>query len=324
MKKFSSILLILFCVVSLAFLPAIADAKGGSSGGGGGRGGGFSSSSPSVSSSSRPSYSSPTSSSPKVNNSFTGSFDSGTPKVTSTPKTSSTSSPTYSSSPKVNNSFTGSFGSGTPKVTKTSIMNNAPKVDSTKFAKQGNSISSYNNTSKPTIPNSYTSSSGKTYTFITHNTNYYSNPPSYVYNTHSSFGGWDSMMLFMMLDHSNKVNAQAAANQATANALNNQGAFFYHRQNDEGVKAFLAEAEVLAKDNEDLRKQLDEVKKSMEEMKAANVAIDPDFVPDNVEAVEVDEDDDDSWGFGTIVLVGFSVASILLVWHFYSNRRRRW
>jgi hypothetical protein len=318
MKKFSSILLIIFCVVSLAFLPAITDAKGGSSGGGG-RGGGFSSSRPSVSS--KPSYSSPSSSTPKVNNSFTDSFGSGTPKVTSTPKTSQSS--TSPSTPKVNNSFTGSFGSGTPKATKTTIMNNVPKVDSTKFAKQGNSISSYN-TSKPTIPNSYTSSSGKTYTFITPNNNYYSNPPSYVYNTHSSFGGWDSMMLFMMLDHSNKVNAQAAANQATANALNNQGAFFYHRQNDEGVKAFLAEAEVLAKDNEDLRKQLDEVKKSMEEMKAANVAINPDFVPDNVEAVEVDEDDADSWGFGTIVLVGFSVASILLVWHFYSNRRRRW
>lgn len=145
--------------------------------------------------------------------------------------------------------------------------------------------------------------------------NYYSGrgwrAPGYAYRSFPSFGIWDAMFLWFML------------RQASGPA------FMYNHQNDPGVKAFRAEADKLAADNADLKKQLADLDTKMDEMRKDGVKPDPNAMPKGVDpsvalAAEnvVREKPGSGSGFGTwlgIIAAGFGVAALFLL---FSARRR--
>jgi len=94
------------------------------------------------------------------------------------------------------------------------------------------------------------------------------NPPVYVYNSSPSFGMWDTIFLYSMLNNMNSNNHAAQ--------------FAHHQQRDPGYQQWRQEAEVLAKDNADLRKQL--VALDAQSAKFAGTPVDPSKLPDGVDA----------------------------------------
>ncbi|MGC8660471.1 MAG: TAXI family TRAP transporter solute-binding subunit, partial [Desulfomonilaceae bacterium] len=116
---------------------------------------------------------------------------------------------------------------------------------------------------------------GKVYSGFDYN-NYYSNrdnyyrsqgyqPPPYAYNTAPSFGLFDSLFLFWMLDHITNRNVAATA---------------YNHSDDPGYKKWRQEADNLAKDNTDLKAKLDELDKQVKSM--AGTPKDPGYLPKGV------------------------------------------
>ena len=76
-------------------------------------------------------------------------------------------------------------------------------------------------------------------------------PPVYVYNSYPSFGMWDVMFWWMILDRHNDRNYVAMA---------------YNQANDPGYRKWREEAERMAKDNKDLREKLDKLDSQVKQM----------------------------------------------------------
>ncbi|MGC8602487.1 MAG: TAXI family TRAP transporter solute-binding subunit [Desulfomonilaceae bacterium] len=90
-------------------------------------------------------------------------------------------------------------------------------------------------------------------------------PPPYAYNTAPSFGMFDTLFLFWMLDHLSNKSVAATA---------------YNHSDDPGYKKWREEAENLAKDNADLKTKLNELDKQVNSM--AGTPKDPGYLPKNV------------------------------------------
>ncbi len=90
-------------------------------------------------------------------------------------------------------------------------------------------------------------------------------PPPYAYNTAPSFGMFDTLFLFWMLDHLGNNNATATA---------------YNHSDDPGFKKWRQEAENLAKDNAELKSKLNELDGQVKSM--AGTPKDPAYLPKNV------------------------------------------
>ena len=85
-------------------------------------------------------------------------------------------------------------------------------------------------------------------------------PPVYVYQSSSSFGAWDALLLWSILDR-------------------NDGRFAYHHASDPGYIAWRREADRLAQDNAELKAKLAKLDESA---KAQQGPKDPKFLPDGV------------------------------------------
>jgi TRAP-type uncharacterized transport system substrate-binding protein len=107
-------------------------------------------------------------------------------------------------------------------------------------------------------------------TYYSRRSSYYNNwnPPVYVHNSYSSFGMWDSMALWFMLDHIND---------------NRYRDMYYHQQNNQGMQEWRAEANNLAKDNAELKAKLDALDQKVAAQKTAGVTVDPNFTPADVD-----------------------------------------
>lgn len=90
------------------------------------------------------------------------------------------------------------------------------------------------------------------------------NPPMYVYNSAPSFGAFDAMFLWMMLDRPSYHSS------------------YYHHQRDPGFQEWRREAEKQAATNAELKAKLAKLDASVNGMKGT--AIDPSFVPEGVDA----------------------------------------
>jgi hypothetical protein len=95
-------------------------------------------------------------------------------------------------------------------------------------------------------------------------------PPVYIYHSYNSFGIWDAMMLWFMLDHiSDRQYAE----------------MYYHHQDDPGMQQFRRELDRLSSENAELKekvKKLDEETKSLEQQ---GVKVDPAYVPPDAASV---------------------------------------
>lgn len=104
-------------------------------------------------------------------------------------------------------------------------------------------------------------------TYSTRRSTYYNSigytPAPYVYSTYPSFGLWDTIFLYSLLNSNNH-------------------SFAYHHQNDPDYIAWRREADRLANDNADLRRQLASMDAGVTGM--AGTAIDPNYMPAGVDA----------------------------------------
>lgn len=92
------------------------------------------------------------------------------------------------------------------------------------------------------------------------------NRPSYMYNYSSSFGMWDAMFLWMMLDtvsDNNRCDAE----------------MYYHHQSDPGMQEWRANAEKEAANNADLKAKLATLDQKVKDMEVKGVARDESYIP---------------------------------------------
>jgi len=89
-------------------------------------------------------------------------------------------------------------------------------------------------------------------------------PPGYVFSTAPSYGMLDTIFLYSLL-----------------NNIGNAGAFAHNHQNDQDYRKWRAEADKLAEQNTDLRRQLTEM--DAEAAKLSGTPIDPSYLPKGVE-----------------------------------------
>lgn len=116
----------------------------------------------------------------------------------------------------------------------------------------------------------YTSTSD----YYTRRTVFYDNyrwqPPVYIYHSYNSFGIWDAMMLWFMLDHIQ--DRQYAA-------------MYYHHRDDPGMQQFRKEAERLSAENAELKEKLKKMDESAQSLEQQGVRPDPFYVPPDAASV---------------------------------------
>ena len=94
----------------------------------------------------------------------------------------------------------------------------------------------------------------------------WSNPPTYVYNYPSSFGMWDGLFLWMMLD-------------SISDNSRHDSEMYYHHQNDPAMQEWRANAEKEAATNAEMKAKLAALDQKVKEMEAQGVVRDESFVP---------------------------------------------
>lgn len=95
-------------------------------------------------------------------------------------------------------------------------------------------------------------------------------PPVYIYHSYNSFGIWDAMMLWFMLDH---IHDQQYA------------AMYYNHRDDPGMREFRKEAERLSAENADLKEKLKKADESAKALEQQGVKPDPSYVPPDAASV---------------------------------------
>lgn len=92
--------------------------------------------------------------------------------------------------------------------------------------------------------------------------------PQYASRSYSSFGVWDGIALWYMLDHINDSKYRD---------------LYYHQQNDAGMREWRKEADVLAKDNAELRAKLNALDAQVDSQQKLNVIPDPKNIPNDID-----------------------------------------
>lgn len=97
---------------------------------------------------------------------------------------------------------------------------------------------------------------------------YYSNigyaPPRYVYMGYPSYGIWDAVFLYSMINMMN-------------------GDFFYHHRSDPQMSEFMANARENARTDAELQRKLDRLDSEVAEMKTRNTPVNQDYLPKDVD-----------------------------------------
>lgn len=124
------------------------------------------------------------------------------------------------------------------------------------------------------VYNSYATSRVNNYdrrSYYDRRSNYYNNwnRPVYVQQSYSSFGMWDSIALWYMLDHISDSHYRD---------------MYYNQQNDAGMREWRKEADRLAQDNAELKAKLANLDTQVQKQQAAGVKVDPNYLPDTVDS----------------------------------------
>lgn len=89
-------------------------------------------------------------------------------------------------------------------------------------------------------------------------------PPTYVYNMRPSYGMWDAMFMWMMLDNMN------------------HNAYYHHRQ-DADWQAWRADANKQAETNAELKAKLAAMDAKVKELEGQKVPVNPAYMPEGVD-----------------------------------------
>ena len=93
---------------------------------------------------------------------------------------------------------------------------------------------------------------------------YHWSAPGYAYRSYGSFGIWDGMMLWFMLDH---IHDQQYA------------AMYYNHRDDPGMQQFRKEVDRLSAENADLKEKVKKLDESTKTFEQQGVKPDPSYVP---------------------------------------------
>lgn len=164
------------------------------------------------------------------------------------------------------------------KVTKAESAKalNDLKAEKSKFKGQPSTAATPASTQSAVMGKVGRNSSGTTITrnnYYVQRDSYYGgwNRPAYAYNYSSSFGMWDGLFLWMMIDQIGDANRHDAE-------------MYYHHQNDPGMQEWRANAEKEAANNADLKAKLAALDQKVKTMEAQGVKRDESFVPDGAGA----------------------------------------
>lgn len=124
---------------------------------------------------------------------------------------------------------------------------------------------------KSTNPIVYQTRTTNRVTYIERRSRYYGSwdTPSYAYSGYSSYGMWDSIALWYMLDNIHNDHYRN---------------MYYHQMNTPGMTAWRAEAEVLARDNAELRSKLRQMDQGAQQLQQQGVRRDDSYLPPGVDA----------------------------------------
>lgn len=92
----------------------------------------------------------------------------------------------------------------------------------------------------------------------------------YIYNHSSSFGMWDAVFMWALLDSIGSSNSHASQH-------------VYHHQNDPGVQQWMQAAREEARENEELRMKLENMDREIAQMKTQGVPVDDAYLPEDVD-----------------------------------------
>lgn len=141
-----------------------------------------------------------------------------------------------------------------------------------KFPKKDIPSSSSKYKSSKSYQNAYTNS--RSYTkksYSDYKYRYYSNrgysAPNYYYQSYRSFGMWDSLFLWMMLD---RISTPQYSR------------FYYNHSENPDVKNFIAEAKDLSNENIELKEKLDMMEVKIDKMKDEGVKVDSNYIPKDI------------------------------------------
>ena len=105
--------------------------------------------------------------------------------------------------------------------------------------------------------------------YYSRRSNYYGGYRSpYLYRSYSSFGIWDGMMMWFIIDNLNQSRYRN---------------MYYNHMNNKGFKKFRSEADTLAKNDQELKGKLDKLDQEMAQMKAKGIKQDPNYLPEGVD-----------------------------------------
>lgn len=108
-------------------------------------------------------------------------------------------------------------------------------------------------------------------TYIDRRGRYYNSweAPTYVYSGYPSYGMWDSLALWYMLDNINDAHYRD---------------MYYHHMNTPGMASWRKEAEELAKDNAELKAKLNALDVSVKDLETQGIRRDQSYLPPGVDA----------------------------------------
>jgi len=99
--------------------------------------------------------------------------------------------------------------------------------------------------------------------------------PGYVYQSYGSFGIWDAMILWFMLDHI--YDAQYAA-------------MYYNHRDDPGMRQFRSELDRLSAENSELKAKVAKLDESAKSLEQQGVKPDPGYMPQDAAGIALAED----------------------------------
>lgn len=137
--------------------------------------------------------------------------------------------------------------------------------------------------------------------------------PGYVYYSYGSFGIWDAMLLWFMLDHiQDRQYAQ----------------MYYHHRDDPGMQQFRKELDRLSSENTELKEKVKKLDESNKALEQEGVKIDPNYVAPDAAGIALAAEFAETPGAGK-KSSGFpwgwvAIIAIAVLGFFYMRRRKSW
>ncbi len=145
------------------------------------------------------------------------------------------------------------------------------KASKSKYKSGGSKVSSASLSKNKTYSNIRSSGNYDRGTYYARRDSFYGgyHRPSYMYNSYSSYGMYDAVFMWYMLDHIHESRYRS---------------MYYHHRTDPAFRQFQSEAARLSRDNAELKGKLASLEGQMNTLQAKGVKVDPNHIPKGIDA----------------------------------------